>query len=302
MKFASIDIGSNALRLLIARWVPDNATEPFKRIEFVRVPLRLGDDAFRKKSISKEKRQLFYKALEAFRLLMDVHDVDDYMACATSALREADNGKKIIAKVQQKLDLTIEIITGKRESELILASIKNYFPENGNYLTIDVGGGSTEMTIIDNHIPVVSESFNIGTVRMLDKAVKEKTWTEAEKWVKQHTAGLTKVTAIGTSGTLNKLYRMGQQKPAEAFLTYTKLDELHRMLKKYSVKERTEKLQLNPDRADVIEPSAFIYLKIMKWAGCEKIYSPNAGLKDGILLELASRYQQVIEAGTLPEN
>lgn len=295
MKFASIDIGSNAVRLLIVRWNPENNEEPFKRIEFVRIPLRLGDDAFRSKEISKEKRQMLYKAMEAFRLMMDVHDVDDYMACATSALREASNGKKIVDKIRKKLSIEVQIISGKRESELILLSVRDYFPENGNYLTIDVGGGSTEMTIIEDHIPIVSESFDLGTVRMLDGAIKEKTWKEAEKWVKEKTSALKKITAIGTSGTLNKLYRMGQQ-GNEKFLHYDKLEEMLKMLRRYSIKERIEKLKLNPDRADVIEPSAYIYLKIMKWAACSKIYCPSAGLKDGILLDLRSKYQQYLHS------
>lgn len=301
MKFASIDIGSNAVRLLIARWTPENVTEPFKRVEFVRVPLRLGDDAFRNKKISKEKKQLLCKAMEAFRLLMDVHGVDDYMACATSAMREAENGKKLVHKIAEEYDIEIDIISGKRESELILRSVKDYFPENGNYLTIDVGGGSTEMTIIEDHVPLFSVSFDIGTVRMLDGSVKEKTWKEAEAWVKEHTSRLKKVTAIGTSGTMNKLYRMGQQE-GDAYISYDNLQNLHKMLRRYTVQERIEKLKLNPDRADVIEPSAFIYLRIMKWAGCEKIYSPSAGLKDGMLLELASRYKQVLQTAAESDN
>jgi exopolyphosphatase / guanosine-5'-triphosphate,3'-diphosphate pyrophosphatase len=301
LKFASIDIGSNAVRLLISRWTPENADEPFKRIEFVRVPLRLGDDAFREKEISREKKKMLYKAMEAFRLLMDVHDVNDYMACATSAMRESRNGQKIVDGIREKFDLKIEIISGKRESELILSSVRNYFPENGNYLTIDVGGGSTEMTIIEDHVPLDSVSFDLGTVRLLDKSVKEKTWEKAESWVKEHTSRLSRVTAIGTSGTMNKLYRMGQEK-GEAFITFDKLKELHSTLRKYSVKDRIEMLQLNPDRADVIEHSAYIYLKIMKWAGCEKIYAPSAGLKDGMLLELARRYTQLIKVADEPES
>jgi exopolyphosphatase/guanosine-5'-triphosphate,3'-diphosphate pyrophosphatase len=301
VKFASIDIGSNAVRLLISSWTPDNINEPFKRVEFVRVPLRLGDDAFRDKKISKEKKQLLYKAMEAFRLLMDVHGVDDYMACATSAMREAKNGKKIAQKIAEELDIEIDIITGKRESELILRSVKDYFPETGNYLTIDVGGGSTEMTIIEDHEPMFSASFDIGTVRMIDSSIKEKTWDEAEKWIKEHTSHLKTITAIGTSGTMNKLFRMGQE-PGEEFISYTNLQELHKMLKKYTVAERIEKLKLNPDRADVIEPSAFIYLKIMKWAGCEKIHSPSAGLKDGMLMELASRYDKVLKVALESDN
>lgn len=288
MTFASIDIGSNAVRLLISRVISEDGRTELKKVEFVRVPLRLGDDVFRTGKVSKEKKQLLYKSLEAYKLLMEVHQVDDYIACGTSAMREASNGKKIMDKVLKEFDLKIEIISGKRESEIILKSVMNYFPENGNYLNIDVGGGSTEMTVIDDHKPVLSVSFDIGTVRLLDGMVPAYTWKQIEKWVIDNTARFKSLTGIGTSGTINKLYRMGQ-KGKEGFLAYQKLEEMYEMLRAMSIQDRIEKLKLNPDRADIIEPAALIYLKIMKWANIEKLYAPEAGLKDGIMHELMER-------------
>ncbi|MFN3446807.1 MAG: phosphatase, partial [Bacteroidia bacterium] len=167
MKFAAIDIGSNAVRLQIAR-LNDNPQEPFKKVEFVRIPIRLGDDAFNRGKISKEKRKMFYKAMQSFKLMMEVFGVNSYMACATSAMREAKNGQKIVEKVAEEFDLTIDIIDGKRESELILKSITRYLKPDHNYLTIDVGGGSTEMTVIQNLKAYDSVSFDVGTVRLLD--------------------------------------------------------------------------------------------------------------------------------------
>jgi exopolyphosphatase/guanosine-5'-triphosphate,3'-diphosphate pyrophosphatase len=161
MRLAAIDIGSNAVRLQIVRTIENDPNEKYKKIEFVRIPVRLGDDAFKEKKISKEKRKLFMKAMAAFKLMLDAFEVDYYMACATSAMREASNGKKIVKLIEEEIGLKIHIINGKRESELILGSIENLFEPNKNYLTIDVGGGSTEMTIISNQKIISSVSFDM---------------------------------------------------------------------------------------------------------------------------------------------
>jgi exopolyphosphatase/guanosine-5'-triphosphate,3'-diphosphate pyrophosphatase len=178
MKIAAIDIGSNAVRLQIARVNEDGDDEPFKKVEFVRVPIRLGDDAFNDGKISKEKREIFYKAMQSFALLMDVYEVESYMACATSAMREAKNGEKMVEKVYEKSGLNIDIINGKRESELILKSIRQHLKPGKSYLTIDVGGGSTEMTVIKDKVAYDSVSFDVGTIRVLDNAVKKISWDE----------------------------------------------------------------------------------------------------------------------------
>ncbi len=290
MKFGAIDIGSNAVRLLIVRVNEnENDLDVYKKLEFVRVPIRLGDDSFKHKKISKEKRKIFMKSMEAFKLIMDAFGVDYYMACATSAMREAQNGQKIVDKVFKKYNLKINIISGVRESEIILNSIKNYFKPEQNYLTIDVGGGSTEMTVIVKGKPVNSVSFDIGTVRMVDGAVKEKTWQTIEHWVKHKTAEIPNLEAVVTSGTINKISNMLNPADPEYF-TRKQLKDFHRKVSKMSIEERMDQLKLNPDRADIIDISADIYLRILNWCNIETIHAPNAGLKDGMLNELYEKY------------
>lgn len=287
MKFAAIDIGSNAVRLQIAR-LNDNPLEPFKKVEFVRIPIRLGDDAFNQGKISKDKRNIFYKAMQSFQLLMELYEVDHYMACATSAMREAKNGEKIMQKVLDRTGLKIQIIDGKRESELILKSIKQHLKPGKNYLAIDVGGGSTEMTVIKNGEPYDSVSFDVGTVRLLDNAVKKKSWDEIESFVKGHISDFKDAEAIATSGTINKI-AMIINPSTDPHITSEQLELFYKDVKKMSMVERIEKYKLNPDRADVITPSASIYLKILKWGNIHKMHAPSAGLKDGILYELLER-------------
>lgn len=288
MKIAAIDIGSNAVRLQIARINNEIGEEPFKKVEFVRIPIRLGDDAFNEGKISKEKRQIFYKAMQSFALLMDVYEVEAYMACATSAMREAKNGDKIVDKVLEKSGVKIDIINGKRESELILKSIQQHLKPGKSYLTIDVGGGSTEMTVIKDRRAYDSVSFDVGTIRLLDNAVKKKTWDEIEKYVKDHVNDFTNAEAIATSGTINKI-AMIINPAVDPHITTTQLENFYKDVKKMSMRERIEKYKLNPDRADVIAPSASIYLKILGWGNIDKMHAPSAGLKDGILYELLEK-------------
>ncbi|MBC7383109.1 MAG: phosphatase [Bacteroidia bacterium] len=293
MKLAAIDIGSNAVRLQIVRTVENDPLEKFKKIEFVRIPVRLGDDAFKEKKISKEKRKVFYKSMSAFKLMLDAFEVDHYLACATSAMREAKNGQKIIDKVYEKFGLEISIIDGHRESELILKSISNFFEPKKNYLTIDVGGGSTEMAIIKNKKLINWVSFDIGTVRLMDGAVKEKTWQTMESWVKHKTAGIKDISSVVTSGTINKIFTIINENSNQNYFTRDQLRSFHRKVIKMSVSERIEQLKLNPDRADIIDVSADIYLRILNWAQINHVYSPSdTGLKDGILNELFERYYE----------
>lgn len=289
MKLAAIDIGSNAVRLQIARLNDPGNKEPYKRVEFVRIPVRLGDDAFKRGKISKEKRQVFYKAMEAFALLIQAFDVDHYMACATSALRDAENGPKIVDRVLKDTGLRIDIINGKRESEIILKSIAHLFEPNKSYLTIDVGGGSTEMTVIKNGLAFDSVSFDVGTVRLLDNAIRKKTWKELQDYVEGHLPDVQQTEAIATSGTINKIASLIS--PTESQSISTKdLEAFHKRFLKMNVEQRIEAYKLNPDRADVMEPSAFIYLQILKWANISRISAPSAGLKDGMIYELMEKY------------
>jgi exopolyphosphatase/guanosine-5'-triphosphate,3'-diphosphate pyrophosphatase len=279
LRYAAIDIGSNAVRLLIA----DISGNGFKKNTLVRVPLRLGDDAFIDHQISPKKIADLVKTMSAFKNLMDVYHVKKYLACATSAMREAENGQEIIKLIKKETDIDLEIIEGQREANIIYSNhIEQNLDIKKNYLYIDVGGGSTELSVFVNKQPLASKSFNIGTIRMLDNQDKEETWEEMHQWAKAHTKGLKNLAGIGTGGNINKLFRMSGEKD-ELPLTFQKLNELYNQLNGYSLKERITLMKLNQDRADVIIPACEIFLTLMKWTGIKQIYVPKVGMVDGII-------------------
>ncbi|WP_113635104.1 Ppx/GppA phosphatase family protein [Nubsella zeaxanthinifaciens] len=283
LRYAAIDIGSNAVRLLIADISHHENRNSFKKNTLVRVPLRLGDDAFLDQNLSDKKIDDLVKTMVAFRNLMDVYHVSAYLACATSAMREAKNGKSVIEKVKKLANIDIEIIEGQREASIIYS---NHIEENldikKSYLYIDVGGGSTELSIFVNRQPVASKSFNLGTIRILDNQDKEETWNEMKDWIKHHTKELKQTVGIGTGGNINKLFRMSGEKD-DMPLSFLKLKNMYNELNAYSLKERISVLKLNPDRADVIIPACEIYLTVMKWAGIKQIFVPKVGMVDGII-------------------
>lgn len=283
LRYAAIDIGSNAVRLLIADITNKNDSFGYKKNTLVRVPLRLGDDAFLDHKISERKRNDLLKTMAAFKNLMDVYQVTKYIACATSAMREAENGAEIIELVKEQTGLDLEIIAGKREANIIYA---NHIEENldikKSYLYIDVGGGSTELSVFVNKVPVASRSFDIGTIRILDNQDKDETWEEMRLWIKEETRPYKNMAGIGTGGNINKLFKMSNEKDGTP-LTYLKLKAMYNQLNSYSLKERINNLGLNPDRADVIIPAAEIYLTILKWTGIKQLYIPRVGLVDGII-------------------
>jgi exopolyphosphatase/guanosine-5'-triphosphate,3'-diphosphate pyrophosphatase len=283
LRYAAIDIGSNAVRLLIADITFKDNEFGYKKNTLVRVPLRLGDDAFLDQKISERKTVDLLKTMIAFKNLMDVYQVKEYLACATSAMREASNGAEIIALVKEKANLDLEIIHGKREANIIYANhIEEKLDIRKSYLYIDVGGGSTELSIFVNKIPVASRSFDIGTIRILDNQDKDETWEEMRLWIKEETKAYKNLAGIGTGGNINKLYKMANEKDGVP-LTFLKLKTLYNQLNGYSLKERINIMGLNPDRADVIIPAAEIYMTIMKWTGIKQLYIPRVGLADGII-------------------
>jgi exopolyphosphatase/guanosine-5'-triphosphate,3'-diphosphate pyrophosphatase len=284
LRYAAIDIGSNAVRLLIADITQNGERiNSFKKNTLVRVPLRLGDDAFLDQKLSDKKIDDLVKTMVAFRNLMDVYHVSDYLACATSAMREAKNGKQVIEKVKELANIDIEIVEGQREASIIYS---NHIEENldikRSYLYIDVGGGSTELSVFVNRQPIASKSFNLGTIRILDNQDKEETWNEMKEWIKQNTKDLKQIAGIGTGGNINKLFRMSGEKD-DLPLSFLKLKNMYNELNAYSLKERISVLKLNPDRADVIIPACEIYLTVMKWAGIKQIFVPKVGMVDGII-------------------
>ncbi len=284
LRYAAIDIGSNAVRLLIADISKnEKGVYTYRKNTLVRVPLRLGDDAFLDQNISPKKTEELVKTLVAFKNLMDVYHVSAYLACATSAMREAQNGSQIIKKVKKEADIDLEIIEGQREANIIYANhIEQNLDTKKNYLYIDVGGGSTELSVFVNKQLYASKSFNIGTIRILDNQDKEETWAEMKNWVKSNTKDLKNLAGIGTGGNINKLFRISGEKD-EMPLSFLKLKAIYNELVGYSLKERISVLKLNPDRADVIVPACEIYLTIMKWTGIKQIFVPRVGMVDGII-------------------
>ena len=283
LRYAAIDIGSNAVRLLIADIGKNEKGYSFKKNTLVRVPLRLGDDAFLDHQISPRKIDDLIKTMNAFKNLMDVYQVSKYLACATSAMREAKNGTEIIEKVKHLSDIDLEIIEGQREANIIYSNhIEQNLDANKSYLYIDVGGGSTELSVFVKKEPIASKSFNIGTIRILDNQDKQETWDEMRDWVKMHTRDLKNLAGIGTGGNINKLFRMSGEKD-DMPLSFLKLKSLYNELNSYSLKERIIVLKLNQDRADVIVPACEIYLTLMKWTGVKQIYVPKVGMVDGII-------------------
>lgn len=283
MRYAAIDIGSNAVRLLIADIIENNEEISFKKNTFIRVPLRLGDDAFVDHKISEKKMQELVDTMTAFGLLMKVYKVQDYMACATSALREAQNGAEIVARVKETSKVNLEIVHGQREANIIYSShIEQHLERKKNYLYIDVGGGSTELSIFCDGEMIASRSFNLGTIRILDNQDKDETWVEMKEWIKNQSKSYKNLQGIGTGGNINKLFKMANEKEG-APLTFVKLRALLSYLESFSLKDRINVLGLNQDRADVIIPASEIFLTVMKWAGVKQIFVPRVGMVDGII-------------------
>ena len=283
MRYAAIDIGSNAVRLLIADIKLNDATISFKKNTLIRVPLRLGDDAFLDKKISAKKIEDLLKTMVAFRNLIDVYKVSEYMACATSAMREATNGAEIVAMIKKDAGIDLEIVEGQREAKIIYAShIEESLDPKKNYLYIDVGGGSTELSVFSKGEMIASRSFNLGGIRILDNQDKDETWAEIKEWVKNQAQNHKNLSGIGTGGNINKLFKMSDQKDGTA-LSFAKLKALYDYLNSFSLKDRINVLGLNHDRADVIIPASEIYLSVMKWGGVKQIFVPRVGLVDGII-------------------
>lgn len=283
LRYAAIDVGSNAVRLLIADITQSDNGFSFKKNTLVRVPLRLGDDAFLDHKISERKIEDLLKTMSAFKNLMDVYQVSKYLACATSSMREAGNGQEIIKLISERAGIDLEIIEGQREANIIYANhIEDSLDIRKNYLYIDVGGGSTELSVFVNKVPVASKSFDIGTIRILDNQDKEETWEEMKLWVKEQTKYHKNLAGIGTGGNINKLYRMANEKEGMP-LTFLKLKSLFNQLNSHSLKERIQVFGLNPDRADVIIPAAEIFITLMKWTGIKQVYVPRVGMADGII-------------------
>ncbi len=283
-KLAAIDIGSNAIRILISNVVQvEGEHAVFMKSEMIRVPIRLGEDSFTVGEISPKNIKRVVKAMKAFKLIMKINGVKNYMACATSALRESSNADELIAKVKKKAGIKIELIDGKKEAEIIsYTTILANQGHNSNYLYVDVGGGSTEFSVLKNGKRIVSKSFKAGTVRMINYMVNDKVWLEIEKWIKMNTKGIEKIQLLGSGGNINKVFKLLNIKDGNP-ITYFNLKSFYQDLKKLSYEERILRYNLNLDRADVILPALEIYLKALKWSGATKVFVPKIGLSDGMI-------------------
>lgn len=283
-KYAAIDIGSNAMRLLVTNIVEQDGKEAqFNKSSLVRVPIRLGQDAFTVGEITEENIGRMVDAMKAFKLLMKVHRVEKYKACATSAMREAFNGKEVADLIEQESDVKIDIIDGKKEAAIIAATdLHDFIKPDQTYLFVDVGGGSTEFSLFANGRIVHSKSFKNGTVRLLNNMVNDVVWQETEKWVRTVTEPYENVTLIGSGGNINKLFKLSGKKQ-EKPLSYFYVNSQYQFLNGLTYEQRIAELGLNPDRADVIIHAVRIYLNAMKWSGARNIYVPKIGLSDGIV-------------------
>jgi exopolyphosphatase/guanosine-5'-triphosphate,3'-diphosphate pyrophosphatase len=258
-------------------------TISFKKVEYVRFALRLGMDVFNSGKITSGSEARIKKLLRAYQLLMELHEVDAYMICATSAMREAENGESIVERIKNELGMEIHLIEGEKEAELINNVIVVVLESDKTYLHIDVGGGSTELNIYKGQQKIAAKSFKIGSVRLLEHQEAPDIWKKMQAWVKENVPTHVEVTAVGTGGNISKLFNMIENKK-ENKTTIKDLEKMRNYIEKFSLEERINKLQLNADRADVIVPASDIYISVMKWAGATEIIVPDLGLKDGILM------------------
>ena len=296
-KYAAIDIGSNAVRLLISNIIEQDG-EPvvFKKNSLVRVPIRLGADVFINGEISEYNQQRMLDTMLAFSLLIKSHGVVRYKACATSAMREANNSAPLTEKISKHCGINIDIIDGEEEAAIIAETdLHTFIDPNKTYLYVDVGGGSTEFSVIHNGNKIKSKSFKIGTVRLLNNIVEEDTWIKLEHWIKKSTKDYDRIELIGSGGNINKIFKISGKDIGKP-LTYFYLTSYYKMLQNYSYEERITKLKLNQDRADVIIPATRIYLSAMKWSGAKDIYVPKIGLSDGIIKSI---YHETVSSITV---
>ena len=290
LKFAAIDIGSNAIRLLFMNVIENEESAIFRKSSITRVPIRLGGDVFTTGKIGNLKKQKLLDAMIAFKHLMRVHDITEYRACATSAMREASNGEEIVKLIKKEAKIDIEIIDGKTEAEIIYNNrIVEFLDNEHSYLYVDIGGGSTEITLFSNSVAITSHSFNIGTVRLLNELVEKKEFDYLKSWLKEIEESYPNLVVIGSGGNVNKLLKISRQKEGK-ILPVKALKNVYNFIKSYNYEDRIKILGLNPDRADVIIPASDLLFKIIKWSGSKEIIVPKVGVADGIVKQLYFDY------------
>jgi exopolyphosphatase/guanosine-5'-triphosphate,3'-diphosphate pyrophosphatase len=286
-KYGAVDIGSNAIRLLVVSVIEQEGKDTlFKKTSLVRVPIRLGAEVFLEGKISDNSANRMVDAMTAFRLLMKTHNINRFRACATSAMREASNGREIAEIIEKRSGLTINIIDGNDEAAIIASTdLKNLIQDDKVFLYVDVGGGSTEFTVFANGHIVASRSFKLGTVRLINDRVDESMWNDVEEWIKNVTKDFHKVSLIGSGGNINSIYKSSGKKIGKP-LSFFYLSSYYEYIKSFTYEERITELDMNPDRADVVVPATRIYLSAMKWSKAKNVFVPKIGLSDGIVRSL----------------
>lgn len=297
MKLAAIDIGSNAARLLISEVTVDEKNNAsFNKVSLTRVPLRLGFDVFDTGRISDGKKELLLHTMKGFFYLLQAYQVKYLKACATSAMRDSSNAPEIIEMIKNETGIEIEVISGSDEASFIY---ENHIAENldaeHSYLYIDVGGGSTELTFFGNNKLVFKDSFNIGTIRLLQKKVSEDAWEEMKNNIKVKTKGYKEIIAIGSGGNINKIYTLSKRKDTKP-LPLDMLRDFYKELSNVSLEDRINIYKMREDRADVIVPALQIYVNVMRWAGANEIYVPKIGLADGLVQHLWEEVKGKVES------
>ena len=288
-RIAAVDIGSNAIRLLISNVIETEEGPLFKKSSLIRVPIRLGMDVFNNGRISEENRERMRHAMQAFKHLMFVNGVSDYACCATSAMRESANGQEVIDYVLERTGVNIQMIDGKEEADIIYQTqIAEHLDTGISHLYMDVGGGSTELTYFHRGVPSTSRSFKIGTIRILADKVEAEEWGRMNDWIKERERVYGTVDVIGSGGNINKVFKMSGKKMGRP-LDYAELNRMYRHIESFSWEERVTKLDLNVDRADVIIPALQIFLQVMKASRAKKVYVPKIGLSDGIVRTIYGR-------------
>jgi exopolyphosphatase/guanosine-5'-triphosphate,3'-diphosphate pyrophosphatase len=281
-RYAAIDIGSNAVRLLLSEVFETESGPYFRKISLIRMPVRLGEDAFIMGKISKERIERLTHTIEGFKNLIAAYNPLESRACATSAMREAANGQKIKAHILEKTGVDIDIIDGKEEARILFANNPwRHLPADSAWLFVDVGGGSTEITIYSGG-KTKSRSFGIGTIRLLENLVKKSQWTQMKQWVQDHTGKYLTIDATGSGGNINKIIKLANCSELKA-ISIGKMRKVRDYLKFFPYEDRITKLGLKPDRADVIMPALKIYMSVMRWGGIQTISVPQIGLVDGLV-------------------
>jgi len=291
LRFAAIDVGSNAMRLFFCRVLENSHGPTFVKESMIRMPLRLGHDAFTAGTISNDTCDRFVDTMYGFKALVRAYDPITFKACATSAMRQAENGMELVARVKNETGINLNIISGKEEARIIIATHidRNLKPQQ-HCLYVDVGGGSTELTLINDKKALASRSFPIGSVRLLEKQVTKTDWAGMKEWVVNKTANINNIQSIGSGGNINKILTLLLKNKGNS-VTIGEIESTIRKIEPYSIHDRVVKLKLRPDRADVIVHAGKIYSRCMKWSGAREMIVPQVGLPDGIVSQLYSDYK-----------